>query len=154
MLILALTTRNSIESFNNLYTAINALMQLKEEFNIDYRFCNFGIPDLPQANKNELEILPYVDSHSEKIENALHFLVSERQSFAIIDKGRTQEEKSIVYVENGHFYGMGHISFDKDINKVSNLKDFVTRHSTNQYIIQLINTYTIKYPRTICKISY
>jgi DNA polymerase III subunit epsilon len=141
--------QSCIESFNSMHTAINVLMQLREQFNIDYRFCNFGIPELPQANKKELEYLPDLDSHNEQIENALQFLVSKRQSFAIIDKGRTQEEKSIVYVENGHFYGMGYIASDIVINHVSNLKDFVTRYSSNQYIMQLINAFVLKYPQTI-----
>lgn len=137
--------QSCIESFNNLHTAINALMQLKEQFTIDHRFCNFGIPDLPQATKNELGILPDVDSHNEKIENALHFLVSKRQSFAIIDKGRTQEEKSIIYVENGHFYGMGYLSSDIIVNEITELKEHVTRYASNQYIMQLIYNYSEKY---------
>lgn len=135
-----------IESFNSLHTAINALMQLKEQFTIDHRFCNFGIPELPQANKNKLEILPDLDSHNEQIEKALHYLVSKKESFAIIDKGRTQDEKSIVYVENGHFYGMGYLSSDIIINEITELKEHVTRYASNQYIMQLIYSYSDKYP--------
>ena len=137
--------QSCIESFNNLHTAINALMQLKEQFTIDHRFCNFGIPELPQANKKELEILPDLDSHNEQIDNALHYLVSKRESFAIIDKGRTQDEKSIVYVENGHFYGMGYLSSDIIINEINELKEHVTRYASNQYIMQLIYSYSEKY---------
>ena len=147
--------QSCIESFNNLHTAINVLMQLKEQFTIDHRFCNFGIPELPQANKNELEILPDVNSHNEQIEKALHYLVSKRETFAIIDKGRTQEEKSIVYVENGHFYGMGYLSSDIIINEITELKEHVTRYASNQYIMQLIysysekNSYKVKRPNGI-----
>lgn len=137
--------QSCIESFNNLHTAINALMQLKEQFTIDHRFCNFGIPELPQANKKDLEILPDVDSHNEQIENALNHLVSKRESFAIIDKGRTQDEKSIIYVENGHFYGMGYLSSDITINEINELKEHVTRYASNQYIMQLIYSYSEKY---------
>ncbi|GAB3720955.1 exonuclease domain-containing protein [Flavobacterium koreense] len=137
--------QSCIESFNSLHTAINVLMQLKDQFTIDHRFCNFGIPELPQANKNELEILPDLDSHNEQIEKALNHLVSKRESFAIIDKGRTQEEKSIVYVENGHFYGMGYLSSDITINEITELKEHVTRYASNQYIMQLIYSYSEKY---------
>ncbi|HCQ12445.1 exonuclease domain-containing protein [Flavobacterium sp.] len=137
--------QSCIESFNSLHTAINALMQLKEKFTIDHRFCNFGIPELPQAIKNDLEILPDLDSHNEQIEKALHYLVSKRETFAIIDKGRTQEEKSVVYVENGHFYGMGYLSSDIIINEITELKEHVTRYASNQYIMQLIYSYSEKY---------
>ena len=138
--------QSCIESFNNLHTAINVLMQLKEQFTIDYRFCNFGIPELPQAIKNELEILPDVDSHNEQIENALNHLVSKRESFAIIDKGRTHEEKSVVYVEKGHFYGMGYFTADAVIHDLCELKEHVTRYSSNHYIMQLIYAYSEKHP--------
>lgn len=140
-----------IESFNSLHIAINVLMQIREQFGIDNRFCNFGIPELPQTNRSELEILPDLDSHNEKIENALHFLVSKRQSFVIMDKGRTKDEKSIVYVENGHFYGMGYLTSDIIINEIAELKDHVTRYFSNQYIMQLIYNYSEKYPYKLKK---
>ena len=144
--------QSCIESFNSLHTAINVLMQLKEQFTIDHRFCNFGIPELTQANKKDLEILPDLDSHNEQIEKALHYLVSKRESFAIIDKGRTQDEKSIVYVENGHFYGMGYLTSDCVINQVTEFKNYINRYSGNQYITQLISSYAEKYPFKVISI--
>lgn len=100
---------------------------------------------LTTAGKNALEILPDLDSHNEQIEKALHYLVSKRESFTIIGKGRTQDEKSIVYVENGHFYGMGYLSSDTIINEITELKEHVTRYASNQYIMQLIYSYSEKY---------
>ncbi|HCQ12447.1 hypothetical protein [Flavobacterium sp.] len=109
------------------------------------------MPELPQANKKDLEMLPDLDSHNEQIEKALNHLLSKRESFAIIDKGRTQEEKSIVYVENGHFYGMGYLSSDIIINEITELKEHVTRYASNQYIMQLIYSYSEKYSYKVKK---
>ena len=142
-----------IESFNSLHVAINCLMQLRDQFGIDNRFCNFGIPELPQSNSKEVEMLPEIDLHNEKIENALNHLVSNRESFVIIDKGRTNDEKSIVYVENGHFYGMGYLSSDFAVNELHELKEHVLRYSSNQYIMQLINAFAVKYPYKVSSIS-
>lgn len=104
---------------------------------------------LHKGNNNHLryalEILSNLDSHNEQIENALNFLVSKRQCFAIIGKGRTQEEKSIVYVENCHFYGMGYLISAIIINEINDLKEHVTRYASNQYIMQLIYNYSEKY---------
>lgn len=144
--------QSCIESFNSLHTAINVLMQLREQFGIDNRFCNFGIPELPLPDKKEFDNLPEVEMHNEKIENALHFLVSKRQSFAIIDNGRTKNEKSIVYIENGHFYGMGYLTSDCVINHVTEFKEFVIRYSSNHYITQLISSYAEKYPFKVISI--
>lgn len=141
-----------IESFNSLHIAINSLMQLKNQFGIDNRFCNFGIPELTQSNSKEVEMLPEIDLHNEKIENALHHLVSNRESFVIIDKGRTTDEKSIVYVENGHFYGMGYLSSDITVTELYELKEYVHRYSSNQYIMQLIYNYSDKFPSKVKKL--
>ena len=112
-------------------------MQLRDQFGIDNRFCNFGMPELPQTISKEVEMLPEMDLHNEKIEKALHYLVSNRESFVIIDKGRTKDEKSIVYIENGHFYGMGYLSSDITVNELHELKEHVVRYSSNQYICLL-----------------
>jgi DNA polymerase-3 subunit epsilon len=140
-----------IESFNSLNIAINMLMQLRDQFGIDNRFCNFGMPALPQTINKDVEILPEIDLHNEKIEKALHYLVSNRESFAIIDKGRTNDEKSIIYVENGHFYGMGYLSLEFTVNEIYELKEHVDRYSSNQYIMQLIYNYSKRYPLLVMK---
>ena len=94
-------------------------------------------------------MLPEIDLHNEKIENALHHLVSNRESFVIIDKGRTTDEKSIVYIENGHFYGMGYLSSDIAVTELHELTEHVVRYSSNQYIMQLITAFADKYPQRV-----
>jgi DNA polymerase-3 subunit epsilon len=72
--------------------------------------------------------------------------VKNRPSFAIIDKGRTAEERSCIWVENGHFYGMGYIASDIGFADPSEIKDYITPYKSNQYIVDLILAYAEKYP--------
>ncbi|MFT7334788.1 MAG: DNA polymerase-3 subunit epsilon [Porticoccaceae bacterium] len=140
----------SIESFNSLYKGINLLRSLAEQFGIDNRFCNYGMDDHGEFNpKPDRDNLPVVEQHNEQVENAIAFLIKNRPSFAIIDKGRTAEERSCIWVENGHFYGMGYIASDIGFTDSSEIMDHVTRYKSNQYIVDLILSYVEKYPSKV-----
>lgn len=93
--------------------------------------------------------LPDIENHNEKVENAIEFLKSNKQTFGIIDKGRTEDERSCIWVENGHFYGMGYFSTDETITDPLELKQSVTLYKSNQYIMQLILKYAEKNPRKL-----
>lgn len=139
-----------IETFNSEYEAIYVLQNLMQQFEIDYRFCHFSRPEQGEIFKNkELSDLPEVMLHNAQIESAIAFLLNERTSFAIIDKGRSADERSCIWVENGHFYGMGYISSDVGFSDPSEIKDFVTPYPSNHYMMQLIFSYTEKYPSRV-----
>ncbi|WP_163409771.1 exonuclease domain-containing protein [Flavobacterium ajazii] len=136
-----------IEVFNNQYEAINILRSLMQEFAIDSRFCKFPIPEEGEIfAKKSFSELPEVMLHNEQVENAMTFLRNKKVSFAIIDKGRSPDERSCIWVENGHFYGMGYIASDIGFTDTSEIRDFVTSYASNHYIMQLILRYAEKYP--------
>jgi DNA polymerase-3 subunit epsilon len=145
--------QSCIESFNSMHTGIHTLLSLNEQFGIDRRFCNYGKPAEGEIiQKSASENLPDVGLHNRQIQNAIDSLLQNRPSFAIIDKGRSKEERSCIWVENGHFYGMGYITSDIGFNDLSELRDCVTRYKSNQYIMQLIYTYVEKYPGKVKQI--
>lgn len=140
-----------IEHFNTIHEGINMLMSLKQEFEIDNRFCKYGITTAGEIFPDNSTPLPEVRSHNEKIENAIDCLLSKRTSFAIVDKGRSTSERSCIWVENGHFYGMGYVASDIGFAEPSEVKDYVTPYVSNQYIMHLINSYAQKYPGKVFK---
>ncbi len=93
--------------------------------------------------------LPPVTYHNEAVNNALHFIESSHTTYAIVDNGRNNDERSCVWVEKGQFYGMGYISNDINITEISELKEYITPYSGNGYIMQLINAYVLKYPKKV-----
>ncbi|WP_264564732.1 exonuclease domain-containing protein [Flavobacterium sp. N3904] len=140
--------QSNIEHFSSLYEGINVLQSLARQFEIDYRFCKYDTTTSKGIIQEQQEInLPEIENHNEKVENALEFLKSNKQSFGIIDKGRTEEERSCIWVENGHFYGMGYFSIDEAITEPSDLKHNVTLYKSNKYIMELIYKYVEKNPR-------
>ena len=147
-------SQTCIEVFNSEYDGINLLRSLAEQFSIDYRFCKYCTatqPEFPQ--KSDLSNLPGVEEHNQQVESAIEHLQSNKPSFGIIDKGRSPEERSCVWVENGHFYGMGHFGSDISIVEPLELKEYVTRYKSNHYIMQLVYSYARKYPGKVHKQS-
>lgn len=136
-----------ISSFHTLQEGIHLLRNLSEQFEIDHRFCKYGMPDadavFPSASTTAL---PDVTLHNEQVEKAITFLLTSKSSFAIIDKGRSADERSCVWVEKGHFYGMGYIASDVGLAEPSAIKEYVTPYRSNHYIMQLIYSYVAKYP--------
>lgn len=51
--------------------------------------------------------------------------VFKERNFAIIDKGRTPNELSVVYIENGQYYGYGYFDQQETIYSAVELKGFV-----------------------------
>jgi len=142
--------QSCIERFGSLYEGINMLQSIVRQFELDHCFCSYGNTIEDQLSvKPETANLPDVDLYNEKVENAILFLQSNKQSFAIIDKGRTPDERSCIWVENGHFYGMGYLSSDVQITNVSEIKEHVTLYKSNHYMMQLISSYIEKNPKKV-----
>ncbi len=143
-----------VASFNSIYEGINTLRYLTVQFDIDTRFCNFGTNECAAFAQDSIaKDLPQIEYHNTQVENALDHLTSHKESFAIIDKGRAPNEQSCIWVEKGHFYGMGYITSDIVINTIEDLKDYVTPYRSNAYIMQLIKAYKEKYPFKIKQIE-
>ena len=143
-----------MEHFFSLHEGVNLLLSLAGEFSIDHRFCHYGVQGEGDfIVKKDNEFFPDIKLHNSKVEQALQHLADSRLSFGIVDKGRSVEERSCIWVESGHFYGMGYIPSDAAITEASQLKEYVTLHHSNRYIIQLITGYAEKYPGKVLRVE-
>lgn len=143
-----------LQVFNYEYDAVIVLRNLAEKFNIENRFCIYGKPAEGIFVKHtQEEELPDIDQHNQQVSEALDFLLESRPTFAIVDKGRTSDEKSCVWVEKGEFYGMGYFSTDVSIRETLDLKECVECYKSNHYIMQLITTYVQKFPNKVIELK-
>ena len=139
-----------VQVFNSEIDGINSLRALAEQFDIDHRFCKYGKPIAGDfLPSNELSVLPDVDHHNRLVAKAIESLSANKPSFAILDKGRSAGERSCIWVEDGHFYGMGYIDSNIGFSDPSEVRDYVTPYRSNQYIMQLIHSYVKKNPGKI-----
>lgn len=137
-----------LEVFTHEYDGINLLRSLATEFGIDHRLCKYGSSADGETSyfRTDTSGLPEVEEHNRQVESALDHYLGSRPSFAILDKGRTADERSCIWVENGHFYGMGYISAEISFNEPSEIKDYVTPYRSNHYMMQVIYSFAQKYP--------
>jgi len=139
--------QNCIQVYSNLNDGINELRRLAVQFKLDHRFCKYcTTAEADSLLKNDVDNLPDVASHNDLVQSAIDFVLENRPSFAILDKGRSPNERSCIWVEDGHFYGMGYIGIDMSLNDIAETKDYVTRYKSSSYIMQLIYSYASKHP--------
>jgi len=139
--------QNCIQVYSNLNDGINELRRLAVQFKLDHRFCKYcTTAEADSLLKNDVDNLPDVASHNDLVQSAIEFVLENRPSFAILDKGRSPNERSCIWVENGHFYGMGYIGIDVSLNDIAETKDYVTRYKSSSYLMQLIYSYASKHP--------
>ncbi len=142
--------QTAIEHFGQEYEGIMLLNNLAAQFGIDPRFCKYGsAQESAFYRKPDDSPLPDLEQHNSQIDQAIAFLRQERPSFAIIDKGRHTDERSCVWVEDGHFYGMGYVAADLGFTNPMQLREQVTRYKSNHYLMQLIGSFAKKHPGKI-----
>lgn len=141
----------SIRVFHQLFEGINVLLNLIEQHDLDIRLCYLGQEtDRSQPNFNSNEIpYPLPEEYNLRVEKALEKLDSNQASFAILGKGRYEDEKSCIWVEKGRFYAMGYIDNSIDFSDLEEVKESLERFPDNYYMNQLIHSFAQKNPQTV-----
>ena len=146
--------QNYIQSFYSIQEATENLQVLTSKFNIDHRFCIYttAIENGNNASQNK-DNLPCKDQHNNAVNEAIDHLQSNKQTFLIVEKGRTTDEKCYIWIENSKFYGMGYIHNDIQIINVNEIKEHLTPYQSNYYMMQLIIKYAKNNPRKVIEIN-
>ena len=87
----------------------------------------------------------YYNERFEESANALNRLFEE--NFYIVDEGRTQDEKAIILVENGHYQGFGYLSTEDAILGIEELKECIKYEKINPEADMIIRNYIWSNPR-------
>lgn len=149
--------QSAIKNYSREYDAVNELLDLINDFELDIRLCYLGqSSDFFDLNFNpDLRDTPLPDPeiHNKRLKLALDSLTKNLPNYVIIDKGRTPDEKSCIWVENGEFYGMGYFSKEFDIHSLSEIKPLLKRYPSNYYTMNLITEYAEKYPGKVFRVK-
>ncbi|QEC53009.1 DNA polymerase-3 subunit epsilon [Anseongella ginsenosidimutans] len=147
--------QHCIQPFGRLYDAVKTLNALVEQFQLDHRLCVFGLgePQKPAGfvqsallSAGQDTALPDAGEYNERVNQALDHLLEKQPTFAILDKGRDEAEKSCIWVEKGNFYAMGYFSAESDLTEPEDIRDSLQRCPSNYYSMQLIYTFAERYP--------
>jgi DNA polymerase-3 subunit epsilon len=78
------------------------------------------------------------ETYNERIYECIQSLENELPTFALMDRGLTENEKSCILIERGKFVGMGYLAIDANIYEIEALKYRLTPYPENDYIRKLI----------------
>ncbi|MCF8378331.1 MAG: GIY-YIG nuclease family protein [Bacteroidales bacterium] len=137
-----------LTTFNSLQAAKNHVFTLVEAFNLCQKFC--GLYDamgacfhynLKQCNGACIgEESP--GSYNLRVLQATEPYRFDKKNFLIVDRGRSDGEKSLIGVENGKYLGFGYINFELNGNlNIEDLKSSIKKYPDNRDVQQIIRGY-------------
>lgn len=126
-------SENTLQSFAGMASAREKLEQLIEEYALCIGFCgltsnnsacfNHQIKKCNGICNGEEDVVIY----NERAAKILKYYISEEENYAIIDKGRSYDERSVIIVENRKYYGYGYIDGSSIISEPAGFKNFVNK---------------------------
>jgi DNA polymerase-3 subunit epsilon len=86
-------------------------------------------------------------TYNKRVQEALENYHFDKQNFFVVDKGRSDDEKSVVKVEAGKYCGFGFI--EGNISDTNDLHDCIKPFNDNREVRQIINSFIKKNKVTI-----
>lgn len=81
--------------------------------------------------------------YNKRIYTAIESFFEEKNSLAIIGKGRKNDERSLVLVERGAYLGFGFIDKQEVLADFETAKDFIKKGKDNRIVQNLVNSYLV-----------
>ncbi len=92
-------------------------------------------------------------AYNKRVKKACHSLELQ-PSFAIVDKGIGENDKSCILIESGKFYGMGYLPAEMEIHDINDLKEYLTAYRENNYIRNMVSSYAFRFPAKVVRLEH
>ncbi|WP_335966862.1 exonuclease domain-containing protein [Galbibacter sp. PAP.153] len=86
-----------------------------------------------------------VSQYNKRVQQAISSTKMETDSFVVVTKGRTQQENSIVLVENGLYKGYGFIKKAEQINNFDAFTNCIQLQNSNSDVMRIIQQYMLQH---------
>jgi DNA polymerase III subunit epsilon len=87
--------------------------------------------------------------YNKRVTTMIEHLQYNQTSFVIIDKGLTENEKSIIAFYKGNFVGMGYAPLQHNIKKYNDLSQYIEPYKENNYINYIITQQALEKPELV-----
>lgn len=81
------------------------------------------------------------ENYNSRVQNALEKIDYEQNNFMIVDKGRDDEEKAIIIVENGRYLGYGFFDVNVSFEDIETIKSYISPANDNREVKQIIKQF-------------
>jgi DNA polymerase-3 subunit epsilon len=89
--------------------------------------------------KGACELRENAIDYNKRVASAINEL-SNKESYALIDKGLYADENSCILIEKGKFIGMGYLPIDAGIHDLETVKSFIKLHKESFYIKDILQS--------------
>jgi DNA polymerase III subunit epsilon len=143
-----------VYTFSLLTEGRRLLRQLIAQFELCPKLCFLQTDDelcvgvAEKTCKGACERKETAAEYNQRVQQAVEWLSGYLPTFAVVDKGHTEEEQSCILIEKGRFYGMGYLPAGNVPNNIDTLKSKLIQYPESEYIRGLIYSYLEKKPET------
>jgi len=136
-----------VVAFNSAKEARERLYLLSEKHQLCQKLCNLyetaGACFYYQINQCKGACIQKEkpDEYNKRAKDLMDEITYDWQDFLIIDKGRNDQEKSVIKVQNGKYVGFGYIDADSIGNDLESLSDVIKIYPDNKEVQQIIKSY-------------
>jgi DNA polymerase-3 subunit epsilon len=81
------------------------------------------------------------DIYNKRVMKALSSFYQQHKNMLIIDKGRDENERSVVQLENGKYLGFGFLNTEESYLQLEDIRDCIRYYEDNRDVQQIIRTY-------------
>ncbi|MGI9532483.1 exonuclease domain-containing protein [Lutimonas sp.] len=85
-----------------------------------------------------------VSSYNERVRQAVAYMGNDNKSYVIPQRGRNNEERSFVLIENGIYQGYGFIDQEQQVSTLSELREFLILKKDNRDVQRILRGFRNK----------
>nr|WP_321230533.1 exonuclease domain-containing protein [uncultured Psychroserpens sp.] len=136
-----------ITTFSNMQSAKSFMFRVVEQFSLCQKLTglyptktncfNYTIKSCNGACISE----ETPEDYNKRVEELIAKNSYDNKNMAIIDQGRAIDEKSVIYIENGVFRGLGFYDLNHQINNIKVLESIITPMENNRDTQHIIQSY-------------
>lgn len=143
----AQNTTNEVAQFSTQEMARTHLDRMMRQFKLCPKYCGWardGSVCLSQKEKTCHGVCSGkepVEDYNAKVDDALRSMMPERSDYFIVETGRTQQERGIVYIKEGVYQGFGYVKATDLEGDPQGLLDYVEFYPDNRTTQLFIKQY-------------
>lgn len=139
-----------VYSFNTIHEGHQRLKELIDEFELCPRLCNLiksvNCKEHFESGFCKGNCADDAENYNAKVKDALQWLEKHLPTFALIDKGFNEDDKSCILMRNGNIYGMGYIRSRVLLQNAELLEKHLEPLQDNDFIRNLVYRHAEAFP--------
>lgn len=81
--------------------------------------------------------------YNKRVQQSIDSISEQEQSLAIIGRGRTADEQSLVLIEKGNFLGFGYVDKSASVSSLNEARNFIKAGKENRIAQNIINSFLL-----------